>query len=819
MAGPVIIEGPDGQEFEFPEGTGDDVISITIRRAYADQPAATPSPPVPPQQAPAYREVRKLPGNARLLEGPNGAQVLVAGNFATSDPKQIKNMLAPLEAAEKSRAEAKAIRQQLLDNQKRYGTPPKQTRGTVVRSNREVEAAQKEARALRQEAAFEGLMRRNVEQSMGADFAAKNPIAAGALQFLKGLPFVGGAVDEALGAVTQTPAMTQMGVSGTDIVRGAQAETERVAPAVSTGLQIAGGVTGAVATPGLLGAVTARGATPGAQLASGVTRGGVVGAAEGAATGAGLAEEGQRLQGAVTGGLTGAAIGTLGGGVPPGGQQVMVNLRNTIGRVDDTRLAKELGVSREVATLFRQAVDGDDFQAAADALQRAGGASMLADASPALRDFLDLALQVGGPGAKREARGAIEERVRTGAIGFQQYMDRVLGVPEGIEAAGDAIRLASAPERKSLYDAAYAKPIDYSAPSGRQVEELLDRIKVFDPSAFATANKLLAADGLQSQQILFDVATDGTITFRRMPDVRQIDYIRGALNDIAYGNPSGSMGGKSRLQTSAAKLSRDLRDAVGETVPEYKEALKKAASTIEELNALDVGQKAFGGRMTRSEVRAELGTMTDPERTAAAIGFRQAIDDKLARIGQLASDPNRDARELSQMVKDMTSKDFEQKLEIIVGPAKAKDFITELNKEIAAINLRAGVATNSKTMPREELMKLIRQQAEPGPIKMLLKNPKEGVKNLLQGTTGLTEEAIAARGREILSEFASVLTKTRGKAAEDALKIVERGIAGREISENQASFVAGILLRPGVLGAAIAATQQLRYNPETGETE
>jgi hypothetical protein len=550
-----------------------------------------------------------------------------------------------------------------------------------------------------------------------------------------------------------------------------------------------------------------------------MTRGAAVGAVEGAATGAGLAEEGERFQGAMTGGLTGAAIGTVAGAVPPGGQQAMVNLRYSIGRVDDKRLAKELGVSREVATLFRQAVDGDDFQAAADALQRAGGASMLADASPALRDFLDLALQVGGANAKREARGAIEDRVRTGSIQFQQYMDRVLGVPEGIEAAGDAIRLASAPERKTLYEAAYSKPIDYSAPSGRQVEELLDRIKAFDPSAFSTANRLLAADGFQSQQILFDVAADGTVTLRQMPDVRQIDYIRGALNDIAYGTPAGSMGGKSRLQTSAANLSRELRDAVGETVPEYKDALKKASSTIEELNALEVGQKAFGGTLTRSQVRQELGTMTDPERTAAAIGFRQAIDDKLARIGQLASDPNRDARELSQMVKDMTSKDFEQKLEIIVGPAKAKDFITELNKEVAAINLRAGVSTGSKTMPRQELMNLIRQQAEPGPIKMLLKNPKEGVKNLLQGTTGLTEEAIAARGREILSEFARVLTSTRGKAAEDALKIVERGIAGREISENQASFVAGVLLRPGALGGAIATTQALRYNPETGETE
>ena len=817
MAGPVIIEGPDGQEFEFPEGTTDDVISITIRRAYADQPAATPSPPVPAPQAPAYREVRKLPGNARILEGPGGAQVLVAGGFATSDPKQIETMLKPLQAAEASRAEAARLRKRRLEARARMADYP-QPKSKEAVSTDEASAARLEAKALRQEAAFVGLMNRDVEQLLGADFAARNPIAAGALQFLKGLPFVGGAVDEAMGAVTQTPAMTQMGVSGTDIVRGAQAETERVAPAVSAGLQIAGGVTGAVATPGLLGAVTARGATPGAQLASGVTRGGVVGAAEGAATGAGLAEEGQRLEGAMTGGLTGAAIGTVAGVIPPGAEEIMVNARNYIGRVDDTRLAQELGVSRETATVLRSALQADDFDAAAAALQRAGPSAMLADASPVLRDFLDVAMQAGGPGAKRQARNAIEARVTEASQRFNAFMDQVLGIPRGRETQAAGIRLASAPERARVYDAAYATPIDYASEAGRNLQAMLDRVPM---SAINKANELMRVEGVRSPQIMANVADDGTVTFTRLPDVRQFDYIRRALADIVESSEGrGAMGGVTGYGRSVGNLSRDIRDTLGEVVPEYRTALNTAADTISEINAANIGYRAFGARLTREEVRNALGDMTPPERIAAQIGLRNAIDDKLARIGRLASDPNRDAKELQSLTKEMTSPDFREKLEIIVGPGPARDFIRQLDEEIAAIELRAAVNPNSATFRRGDIMQTIRGETQPGILQSLFRDgPVKATQNLTRALSGTTEEALMARDRGILDEIATVLTQSRGRDAQEALRIVQRSIGGQEMNANRARFVARVLVRPSVAGAAIATAQQLRYNPETGEAE
>jgi hypothetical protein len=793
------------------------ILARAIRERDA-APAATPSPPVPAPQAPAYREVRKLPGNARLLEGPGGAQVLVAGGMATSDPKQIETLLKPLQAAEASRAEAARLRQKFLQTRALSAGIPQAAERKKGADVKEQAAARLEAKALRQEAAFVGLMSRDVASAMGADFAARNPVAAGALQFLKGLPFVGGAVDEAMGALTQTPAMTQMGVSGTDVVRGAQAETERVAPAVSTGLQIAGGVTGALATPGLLGAVTARGATPGAQIASGVTRGGVVGAAEGAATGAGLAEEGQRLEGAMTGGLTGAAIGTVAGAVPPGAEEVMINARNYIGRVDDTRLAQELGVSRETATVLRSALQAEDFDAAVAALQRAGPSSMLADASPVLRDFLDVAMQAGGPGAKRQARNAIEARVTQGSQRFNAFMDQVLGIPRGRETQAAGIRLASAPERERVYNAAYAVPIDYSGAAGRNLQAMLDRVP---PSAINKANELMRVEGVRSPQIMANVADDGTVTFTRLPDVRQLDYITRAMGDIVESAEGrGALGGVTDYGRVVGNLRREIRGTLGEVVPEYRTALNTAADTISEINAARVGYRSFGSVMTREEVRDALGEMTEPERIAAQIGLRNAIDDQMSRIGQLASDPNRDARELQALTKRMTSTDFRQKLETIVGPAPARDFIRQLDEEIAAVELRAAVNPNSATFRRGDIMQTIRGETQPGILQSLLRDgPVRATQNLTRALSGMTDEALMARDRGILDEIATVLTQSRGRDAQEALRIVQRAIGGQEMNENRARFVARVLVRPSVAGAAIATAQQLRYNPETGETE
>ena len=117
-------------------------------------------------------------------------------------------------------------------------------------------------------------------------------------------------------------------------------------------------------------------------------------------------------------------------------------------------------------------------------------------------------------------------------------------------------------------------------------------------------------------------------------------------------------------------------------------------------------------------------------------------------------------------------------------------------------------------------MQTIRGETQPGILQSLLRDgPVKALKNLTQALSGMTDEALMARDRGILDEIATVLTQSRGRDAQEALRIVQRSIGGQEMNENRARFVARVLVRPSVAGAAIAATQQLRYNPETGETE
>jgi hypothetical protein len=400
-------------------------------------------------------------------------------------------------------------------------------------------------------------------------------------------------------------------------------------------------------------------------------------------------------------------------------------------------------------------------------------------------------------------------------------MDNTLGVPEGRNVIGARIRLATADERNDAYNAAYGLPIDYSSESGRRIESLLRRVSGFSPGSIAQANRLLAADDETSQQILANIAADGSITFRQLPDVRQIDYIRRALGDIVESQEGrGKTGGLTSTGRAAQNLSRELRDAVAESVPEYRDALGIAASTIEEVNAARSGYNALSNRMTREDAQEAFRGMTQPERVAAQLGLRNAIEDQLAQVSRMASDPNRDARELRKATGLMTSRLFESKLSLIMGPQEAVQFTRQLDEEIASIELRAAVNPNSGTARRGAIEGAVETRTAPGIIGRIQRaEPAEATKTLVRALTGQTDDAILARQSGIYDEIAVLLTNRRGRQAEDALRIIQRAIEGREMSDAQARIVARAVLQPAALVGATAGIQEYRYNPETDDFE
>jgi hypothetical protein len=787
---------------------------------------ATPAQTQPRNTREGFEVVERFPGNVFLMREPDGAQSLVTPGFATSDPKDINAILRPYRKAEEYRNRIGTLeeRKKAMTRQPVPGEVERRRRGKVL-DPVDLQTESLEKKALEQERIFERLVSGDVEKVLGRDLSRKKPVSMLAIQALKSIPVIGPKV---VGAITDvaaasTPggeAMAQMGMQPKDITAAAMEETERTMPVSSGVANVAGAVASTAAVPGLLPLLTARGATTGAQMASGVFRGTTAAAIEGAGTAALEAPEGQRLGAAVEGGVRAAPFGAL-GIIPPGGAELFANARNHIARIDDGQLARELGVSRGTAAEVRTAMASEDFLAAAQALRRAGADSMLADASPVLRDYLDAAIQLGGAQARREGRQLVEARTSVASREFQQYMDDTLGVPEGRNVIGARIRLATADERNDAYNAAYGLPIDYSSESGRRIESLLRRVSGFSPGSIAQANRLLAADDETSQQILANIAADGSITFRQLPDVRQIDYIRRALGDIVESQEGrGKTGGLTSTGRAAQNLSRELRDAVAESVPEYRDALRIAASTIEEVNAARAGANALSNRMTLEDAREAFEGMTEPERVAAQLGLRNAIEEQLSQVNRIASDPNREARELREARGKLSSRLFESKLRLILGQGEAARFIANLEEASAAIELRAAINTGSKTQPRSVIQGRIEARTAPGIIGNIGRfEPAEATKLLVRGMTGQTDDAILARQSGMYDEIAVLLTNRRGRQAEDALRIIQRAIEGREMSDAQARIVARAVLQPAALVGATAGIQEYRYNPETDDFE
>jgi len=187
---------------------------------------------------------------------------------------------------------------------------------------------------------------------------------------------------------------------------------------------------------------------------------------------------------------------------------------------------------------------------------------------------------------------ALLQRYNESSQRLGQNIDRAFGTP--IDAAAiraQALETARV-NNKPLYESAYAKPIDYASESGQNIENIINtRVP---SNALNRANELMRLEGKQSQQILADIADDGTVVFKRMPDTMQVDYITRALNNLAEsGEGAGAMGAQTQLGAAYKALARDLRDNLKIAVPEYGAAVDSAGRYIKQNNAFDAGIDFF----------------------------------------------------------------------------------------------------------------------------------------------------------------------------------------------------------------------------------
>jgi len=505
--------------------------------------------------------------------------------------------------------------------------------------------------------------------------------------------------------------------------------------------------------------------------------------------------------------LTAGVGGVVGAGAPV----VAAGAKRLVRSLLQDRLAKSIGMKGADYRVLNRVMQADDSFTGpgGQRLAQAGGDAMLADAGPNARALLDTAIQRSGP-AGTIARDAIEGRAAAAGRRVTSVLDDAFGKPGHSSSRSLIVYGDKTNPLDLIYKRAYAKPIDYTSESGRRIENMImDRVP---KEAIEAANRLMRVEGApKSAQILASVADDGSVSFRRMPDVRQIDYITRGLNEVAdQADGMGKMGGTTQTGRAYGNLSRELRTALKEQVPEYKRALDTAAGMIREGKAKEFGAVLLNARTTRADVADMVSDMGEAELRKVGEGMRMQVDETLANVKRAMTDNNTDAREAIQAIKNLSSRANREKIAAILPPEKMQRMFDEIDRAAMAFDLRAAVAQNSKTYARSAMDDAVGAQINEGPINALRSGePVNAGKRAIQTLLGRSPADKERIADQTYSSLVESLTGPRGHDAFRVLQGMAQGgprITGQQ--EQVGSLVEMLLRRNAAISAP--STQAIR---------
>lgn len=647
--------------------------------------------------------------------------------------------------------------------------------------------------------------RQNIQEGLIEQY----PVTSRLTSLVEGTPFVGSYLDELIGGV----AGPEAGAG----VRALSSSMQEQRPVQSTLLGLGGAGLGTAATIAATPARVAAALMPSVSgrllpsiLRSGATAG-LLGGIEGAIYGSGQGEGEGRAENALTGGLLGTAFGGALGGVAPVVGRGIENIAGRFRRSDVAKIAAELGISREAATVIKNTFDqGGDIAAAQAAVQRAGSEGMLADAGFAAQALLDASAASGGR-AGQIARTAVEDRMARTGEALDTTLDTVLGpAPLGPQTAVAEIAARSAPARADAYGAAYSKPINYASPEGMKIEEVLGRVAPDDLIAgIVEANKEMRSRGQVNQQIMAVLDADGNVDFlREMPNVQQLDEIKKALQKIAYDNTDdfGRLTGTGQRYN---RLAGELRDAVANAVPDYGTAVSLGGNKLAEERAFMLGRDLLSTRTEIEDVGLELGKNPSADQIAAAkSGLRSYVAKILGDVRMVPSDPNIDAREVVKAVTDMSSSNARAKIRALMG-AEADALLKQVDEAAQSAVVRTAMSTNSKTAIRGSIRETVNELTAPGVLgKAMAGEPINTSKALIQAVTGQTAEYTATQRQRIFEDIARALTEKRGQSAMAALNYLDQAMRGQPLTAAQNEFLARQIAGTAMF-AGIPAAQEV----------
>jgi hypothetical protein len=551
-----------------------------------------------------------------------------------------------------------------------------------------------------------------------------------------------------------------------------------VLPALLPGLGMAKGV---AAAPSALGALW-RGAK------AGIAAGGTYGFMEGEG---GL---GDRIQGGAVGATLGGAIGAATPALAGLAQKAWrAGAEGLANRNLGIQAGAALGVNPKAARVLAQDVLAlDDPNAMRAAMAKAGPNAMLADSGPMAQGALDASMRAPGTAA-RTAMTRIDDRAASALRGVTGEMDISMGAPKGVNTAQAGVRTSTAGARKTTYDAAYATPIDYSAKEGRALESVLPRIP---NDVISAANRLMQVDGDVSNQIMASIGPNGKVTYQRMPDVRQWDYIKRALDQAAStGDGQGALGGQTPMGNAYQGLAKTIRNSLKAAVPEYGVALETAADAISRVKGIEFGAKLLRRETTRESVADFIDGATGPEMAAIRQGARSQIDEVLANVRAVASDQNIDARQAQAALAAMSSPASKTKLKMILGdtwPALEK----KLDESASALGLRARVAANSATMGRTAFDNSLNDALDPT-FRRAGFDPMGAAREIGATVMGASPSAVNRLRADAKGGIADILTR-QGEGPQ-ILQLLE-SLGQKNAVSPQAGTALAELLRTALLG-------------------
>lgn len=602
---------------------------------------------------------------------------------------------------------------------------------------------------------------------MDASIAAQRmpAISKAAAVAAQGMPFVGEYFDEAVGKVSGA-------VGAEQIAREAQTQFKKENPKSSMALQVGTGI--ASAAPLAMGGAVMKGTGLAQKALVGAGTGAAVGATEGAVSGYGAGNEGNRAESAQQRAIVGGALGGIVGAAAPmvtkGAQSAVEWFGNR--RIADA--AKELGVSPDVARVIRSISQATDDVEAQKIFDQMGGEAFFADISPAARNVLDTVMASTGQGGQIAGKAISERAASTGAR-LSSVLDETMGSPSGMSSASKAVR-GSVQGVDDAYTAAYNSAIDYSAPTGRRIEEIVSKLpKKTAAQAIESANDQIRYEGGAATQILADIAEDGTVTFKEMPSVAQLDFIKRAYDDIRRNGTDPVTGKLTSDARFAGRVAKDIRDATKAASPEYRAALGLASDRASREEALEIGAGLFSPKFTREMAADAFRGMSKPEKQAAAMGARSAIDEAMANVKRTVSDPDVDARQVQKLLGDLSSDASRKKLVTLLGGQKARAVIDEIDQASIALNLKAATISNSRTFGREITKEAIDSMGTTSSgvyAKLKSGSPMQAGSEFIKAATGMTDEAIALRQQGLYADIASALVDIKGPKAEKALKLM-----------------------------------------------